>query len=82
MTLGAVAIDALRQRLKKAESKGMMPDEIPLVFPNTVGKLLRPKEFDRQTWYEIRSTAGIPGTFNSYDLRHTQASLRLQPASP
>lgn len=59
-----------------------LADQIPLVFPNAVGNLLHPKEFDRQTRYEIWSEVSIPGTFNVYALRHHKGITELQPASP
>lgn len=73
--LGKEAIEALRNRLRKAEAEGFGPDVTPIVFPNVKGKLLRGSVFDQSCWYPIREAAGIPDTFVFHDLRHTQASL-------
>jgi len=77
VSLGPEAIEALRSRLKKAQDEGFEPDEIPIVFANSRGGHLRGSNFDRNVWYPIRKSAGIPDTFVFHDLRHTQASLML-----
>ena len=82
VTLGDIAVEALRRRLAKAEVEGFEPSLVPLVFPNTLGKLQRPTDFDRYTWYAIRDAAGIPRDFKFHDLRHTQASLMLAAGVP
>jgi integrase len=77
VSLGAEAIQALRNRLKKAKDEGFEPDEVPIVFPNTLGGYMRGSNFDRRVWHPIRKAAGIQDTFVFHDLRHTQASLML-----
>lgn len=48
VTLGGIAIEALKRRRKKALSEHMKPSEVPLVFPNTLGTLHRSSVFDRK----------------------------------
>ena len=38
---------------------------------------MRGSNFDRNVWYPIRDSGGIPDTYAFHDLRHTQASLML-----
>ncbi len=75
VSLGAEAIEALRNRKRKAEAEGL--GECAFVFTNTVGGFLRASMFDKHVWYPIRNAAGIPKTFVFHGLRHTQASLML-----
>lgn len=82
VTLGSLAIDALKCRREKALAEGMEPDEIQLVFPSLQGTLHRPSNFDRRVWHPIRESAGIPKEFKFHDLRHTQASLMLAAGVP
>lgn len=82
VTLGAIATDALQRRLKKAKEEGFDPSEVPLVFPNTIGRLYRPTDFDSYVWYPARKAAGIPDSFHFHDLRHTQASLMIAAGVP
>lgn len=82
VTLGAIAIEALRRRLEKARAEDMEPDQVPLVFPSTTGTLMRPSNYDRNVWHPIRDQAGIPKAFHFHDLRHTQASLMLAAGVP
>ncbi|MEZ6035671.1 MAG: site-specific integrase [Planctomycetaceae bacterium] len=77
VSLDPVAVEALRSRLKKALDEGFAPEQVPLVFANTRGGYLRGSNFDRNVWYPIRESVGIPETFVFHDLRHTQASLML-----
>lgn len=82
VTLGTIAIDALKRRHAKAMDEGFDPSVVPLVFPNTVGKLHRTSNFDRRIWHPLRKAAGMPDTFHFHDLRHTQASLMLAAGVP
>lgn len=82
VTLGTIAVDALKRRRSKALDEGFDPSEVPLVFPNTVGRLHRNSNFDRRIWHPLREAAGIPDTFHLHDLRHTQASLMLAAGVP
>ncbi|MCH2212849.1 MAG: site-specific integrase [Fuerstiella sp.] len=82
VTLGAIAVEALKRRRKKALADGMEPSEIPLVFPTTTGTLQRPSNFDRRVWHPIREAAGISDDFTFHDLRHTQASLMIAAGVP
>lgn len=77
VTLEPIAVAALRSRLEKAKAEGFDPEEVPIVFPDTIGGYLRGSNFDRQCWYPIRTAAGIPSTVKFHHLRHTQASLML-----
>ncbi|MFO0426885.1 MAG: tyrosine-type recombinase/integrase [Planctomyces sp.] len=77
VSLGREAVEALRNRQRKALEEGFDPSEVPIVFPNTSAGYLRSSNFDRNVWYPIRKAAGIPDTFVFHDLRHTQASLML-----
>lgn len=77
VTLDARAIEALRNRLKKAQDEGFEPGQVPLVFPNNRGGYLRGSAFATYVWYPIRKVAGIPDSITFHDLRHTQASLLL-----
>ena len=82
VTLGTIAIEALKRRQNKALDEGFEPSEVPLVFPNTLGRLHRPSNFDRRVWHAIRKSIGIPKSFHFHDLRHTQASLMLAAGVP
>ena len=75
--LDPVAVEALRSRLKKAQDEGFDPAQVPIVFANIRVGYLRGSNFDRNVWYPIRDSVGIPDTFVFHDLRHTQASLML-----
>jgi len=77
VSLGREAVAALRSRLKKAHDEGFDPAQVPTVFANIRGGYLRGSNFDRNVWYPIRESVGIPDTFVFHDLRHTQASLLL-----
>ncbi len=77
VSLDPVAVEALRSRLKKAQDEGFDPVQVPIVFANIRGGYLRGSNFDRNVWYPIRESVGIPDTFVFHDLRHTQASLLL-----
>jgi integrase len=77
VSLDPVAVDALRNRLRKALDEGFDPAQVPIVFANIRGGYLRGSNFDRNVWYPIRDSVGIPDTFVFHDLRHTQASLML-----
>ncbi len=77
VVLDPVAVEALRSRLKKALDEGFDPDQVPVVFANIRGGYLRGSNFDRNVWYPIRDSVGIPDTFVFHDLRHTMASLML-----
>lgn len=76
VTLEQIAIDALENRLKKALDEGFTPDEVPIVFPNTLGRRLLGSSFNAQCWYPIRKKLGLEDV-KFHDLRHTQASLML-----
>jgi integrase len=77
VTLGSQAIEALKNRRKKAIDEGFDPELWPIVFPDTRGGYLRGSNFDRCVWYPLRKAAGIADSFVFHDLRHTQASLML-----
>ena len=77
VSLDPVALEALRSRLKKAIDEGFDPAVVPIVFANIRGGYLRGSNFDRNVWYPIRESVGIPDSFVFHDLRHTQASLML-----
>ena len=77
VSLDPVAVAALRSRLRKAQEEGFDPAQVPIVFANIRGGYLRGSNFDRNVWYPIRDSVGIPNTFVFHDLRHTQASLML-----
>ena len=77
VSLDPVAVAALRSRLRKAQEEGFDPAQVPIVFANIRGGYLRGSNFDRNVWYPIRESVGIPDTFVFHDLRHTQASLLL-----
>ena len=77
ISLDPLAVEALRSRLKKAMDEGFDPRLVPIVFANVRGGYLRGSNFDRNVWYPIRESVGIPDTFVFHDLRHTQASLML-----
>lgn len=77
ISLDPVAVEALRSRLRKALDEGFDPAQVPIVFANIRGGYLLGSNFDRNVWYPIRESVGIPDTFVFHDLRHTQASLML-----
>ncbi len=77
VTLGQVAADALKSRLKKALEEGFDPSEVPVVFPNTLGRHERSSNFDRRIWHPIRKAAGLAESVRFHDLRHTAASLMI-----
>lgn len=76
ITLEPIAVEALRQRLKKAKEEGFDPAEVAVIFPDTIGGRLRGSNFNEQCWYPIRAKLGIQHV-KFHDLRHTQASLML-----
>jgi integrase len=76
ITLEPIAVEALRNRLKKAKAEGFFPAEVPVVFPDTIGGRLRGGNFSKQCWYPIREKLDIRHV-KFHDLRHTQASLML-----
>ncbi|MCX7394059.1 MAG: site-specific integrase [Planctomycetales bacterium] len=75
--LGKGAVEALRNRLAKAEAEGFDTQQVETVFPNIRGGFLLGLNFDRNVWHPIRHAAGIPASLVFHDLRHTQASLML-----
>lgn len=77
VVLDDVATAALKRRQQKALEEGFEFDQVPLVFPNTLGGFLRSSNFARRTWQPIKTAAGIPESVKFHDLRHTQASLLL-----
>ena len=77
VVLDEVGANALKSRLAKAIAEGFEIEQVPIVFPNTLGTHQRGSNFDRRTWHPIRKAAGIPDTIKFHDLRHTQASLLL-----
>ncbi|MCA9113957.1 MAG: site-specific integrase [Planctomycetaceae bacterium] len=77
VNLDPIAIQALRDRQKKAIDEGCPPDAIPIVFPNTEGRHVARTLLGSQTWYPIRKAAGIPETVRFHDLRHSHASLMI-----
>ena len=79
--LTKVAIDALRrQRLlqgKEKEKLGDVWDNSPnLVFPNTLGGLMIPKNFVKRQFKRKLVEAGLPD-IRFHDMRHTCATLLL-----
>ena len=76
VTLEPIAIEALKNRLKKAKAEGFESVEVPIVFPNTLARRLRISSFNQSCWYTIRAAVGIEHV-KFHDLRHTQASLML-----
>ena len=82
VTLGTIAVQALKQRQKKALSEDMAPSEVPFVFPRLSGTQHRGSNFVRNVWHPIRKSAGISDDFKFHDLRHTQASLMLAAGVP
>ena len=82
VTLGTIAVEALKRRHEKALSEDMVPSEVPLVFPSLSGTLHRGSNFDRNVWHPIRKSAGISDDFKFHDLRHTQASLMIAAGVP
>ncbi|MEO2019029.1 MAG: site-specific integrase, partial [Fuerstiella sp.] len=76
VTLERIAIKALMSRMEKAKAEGFDPSEVPIIFPNTLGRRLRGSSFNAQCWYPIRKKLGLTDV-KFHDLRHTQASLML-----
>lgn len=74
VTLEPIAIEALRNRLKKAHDEGFAPSDVPVVFPDSIGGRLRGSNFNEQCWYPIRTKLEIEHV-KFHNLRHTQASL-------
>ena len=77
VNLDPLAVQALKNRRRKAIDEGCHPDHVPIVFPNTLGKHQFRGELTRQTWYPIREASGIPETVRFHDLRHSHASLMI-----
>ncbi|HIE99634.1 MAG: site-specific integrase [Fuerstiella sp.] len=76
VTLEPIAVEALRNRLKKAKAEGFDPAEVPICFPDTIAGRLRASNFNRMCWNPIRDKLDIRHV-KFHDLRHTQASLML-----
>ena len=77
VNLDPIAMEALRNRYKKAMDEGCDPESISIVFPNTEGRHLSRSLLGQNTWYPIRKAAGIPETVRFHDLRHSHASLMI-----
>lgn len=77
VSLEPLAVDALRQRLKKAQAEGFDQETVPTVFPNELGGFQHGSNFDRRVWHPIRKAAGLPEAFHFHELRHTHVSLML-----
>jgi integrase len=78
--LSLLAVDALKRRGEIAKKER---HRSPLVFPGSVGGLLRKSNFLRRVYYPLRDEAKISGDIPFHALRHTSASLLLlQGVSP
>ncbi|MDA0658602.1 MAG: tyrosine-type recombinase/integrase [Planctomycetota bacterium] len=77
ITLGRPAIEALRNRRRKAIEEGMDPKAIPVVFPNTIGTHQTRSGLSNYTWYVMRDAAGIGKDVRFHDLRHSHASFMI-----
>jgi len=75
-----VAGEALiAHRLRQDEQRGQLGaawDDQDLVFPNTVGRPLHPRNFLRRSFYPLLDRAGLP-RIRFHDLRHSAATLLL-----
>lgn len=71
------AIEALNQRLRKANEEGFSPAEVANVFPNERGGFVHGSNFDRRVWHPIRKAAKLPEEFRFHELRHTHVSLMV-----
>lgn len=76
VTLEPIAVDALNSRRAKAIAEGFDPEEVPIIFPNTLGRRLRGSAFNSTCWYPIRESLGLSHV-RFHDLRHSHASLML-----
>jgi integrase len=75
-----VATEALlAHRSRQDEERGQLGaawDDQDLVFPNTVGRPLHPRNFLRRSFYPLLDRAGLP-RIRFHDLRHSAATLLL-----
>jgi len=77
VALEPVAVDALKNRLRKAQEEGFDQETVPTVFPNELGGFQHGSNFDRRVWHPIRKAAELPEDFHFHELRHTHVSLLL-----
>ena len=54
------SMTAVQNRLQKAESEGLGPEDYEIVFPGSRGGHQRASNFDRSCWYPVRNAAGLP----------------------
>ena len=64
VTLGAIAVEALKCLRKEALADGMEPPEIQLVLPGT---LHRSSNFDWNVWHPLPEAAGISDDFSDVE---------------
>lgn len=75
--LAAAALRRHRTRqLEERLALGLSHDDLDLVFPNTVGRLLDKSNLYRSAFMPIMKKAGLP-RIRFHDLRHTAATLLL-----
>jgi integrase len=82
IALTQVAIDALKQHRDRIDAEKVALGEAwdttyDLVFPNTIGKILRPTSLADRMFPKILKKAGLP-KMRFHDLRHTAATLLLR----
>jgi integrase len=77
VSVAAEALVAHRTRQDHERRRlGAAWDDQDLVFPNTVGRPLHPRNFLRRSFYPLLHRAGLP-RIRFHDLRHSAATLLL-----
>jgi integrase len=75
ISLGNLAIGAMRRRLEVAKKEGFDRPKDP-IFPTTTGTHQRRKNLHDRFWKPLLKAAGLP-PIRFHDLRHSSASLSL-----
>lgn len=77
-----VALQAHRERQDEERARlGEAWSDMDLVFPNTIGRPIDARSFQRRWWIKLVRKAGLP-YIRFHDLRHTAATILLARGMP